>query len=882
MRVVIGVLLWATLGGFVATAAASAPAAGTPATHNLYARLHAVARELDHAGDLQRAPAASIDARIAALRKEVGALTSAPSVAGRDRAALRVMLNNIEHKRAQPATPPRIVPAHRDAAHRATFADLDARHGARCPSAYALAADGEIDGLLPAGATLWLRIDARHVNRVALDTAAAPLAASIDLFDACPASESAAAKASAAGLGARIVADTSRTRTIWARVRNLGDGGNVAIIATPEDGTIEGHVADATSGDGLGSAVVIAFDPTGFAYITNAFFDGDYSLAVTDGSYVVLAGAEHYVAEAWPGQPCVSIYDPTSCVGAPPQRIDVAGTVTGIDFALGHGASITGRVREAETNVAIDDGFVHVFDADGYERAAALLDAAGRYRADGLIAGTYRATASSFTHGEQAYDGIPCFGGCDITNATPIALADDATVPDIDFTLPRAFYIEANVHTAGTVATDITVDVYDSTGEIVTNRAAVVSDTPTPVGPLRAGTYYVGAYASNFREQLFDHVDCTLYCFPPFPGITPVVVSSATPAPQLGFDLQPLASVSGVVTDAATQAPLEGAVVTLWADTDPSYQLGGTLTDFDGTYRVVGLPAGSAWVVVTSWDHRDTAYPAAPCDDFRYGTLEACDLASATPIAIDNGATVTGIDVALPKNGSLRGTVRTRGTGDFAPPLANGWVRLFATDGTPLSVTNTMDDGTYLLSDLPQGSYFARADANDYFSQTWPSHDCPTRDGECPPTTGSPIAIAAGANVEGIDFDPVGAFAIVGRVTDAATGAGIAGAGLDQWLADTDQHCSAVASDSEGYYLLAADADPACYEGGPVKVSTDAGAPFIDQLFDGVACPDGPAFLGLCPLAGATPIAVPTVSPTPIVVGFTLGRVDPIFASGFD
>ena len=82
--------------------------------------------------------------------------------------------------------------------------------------------------------------------------------------------------------------------------------------------------------------------------------------------------------------------------------------------------------------------------------------------------------------------------------------------------------------------------------------------------------------------------------------------------------------------------------------------------------------------------------------------------------------------------------------------------------------------------------------------------------------------------------------------------------------------------------MLEADAAGPCWFAGPVKVSTDAGGPFIDELFDDVACPDGPAFLGLCPLANATPIAVPTTSPTPIVVGFTLNRVDAVFANGFD
>ncbi len=122
---------------------------------------------------------------------------------------------------------------------------------------------------------------------------------------------------------------------------------------------------------------------------------------------------------------------------------------------------------------------------------------------------------------------------------------------------------------------------------------------------------------------------------------------------------------------------------------------------------------------------------------------------------------------------------------------------------------------------------------------------------------------------------------IVGRVVDTLTGQGVAGVGLDLWFAADGTHCIATASDIDGYYLLDGSYTP-CWFGGAVNVSTDAGAPFIDQLFDGVPCPNGPAFLGLCPLAGATPIALPAATPAPNVASFMLDRRDGIFANGFD
>ncbi len=297
MRVIIGVLLAATLGYFVAPATA-APSIHTPAAYAAYARLHAIAREIERASITRRAPDASIDTRIAALHREVDALAAARSapLAASDLDAVGVLLHNIERQRTTAASRA-LLPAHRDVAQRSRFAVLDAAHGGTCGSAYTLAANGEIDGVLPAGAVLWLRIDAQRAGRIALTTAASPLATAIDVFDECPRDSAVAPRASARGPGAQASATAARALTV--RIRNLGAAGDIAAIAGT-DSAIEGTITDASTGAPLWTAGVFAFDAQGFITFGTTDSDGHYSIAVAAGSYAVLASMEHYVSEALP------------------------------------------------------------------------------------------------------------------------------------------------------------------------------------------------------------------------------------------------------------------------------------------------------------------------------------------------------------------------------------------------------------------------------------------------------------------------------------------------------------------------------------------------------------------------------------------------------
>ncbi|MEO1088352.1 MAG: hypothetical protein AAFY88_29320, partial [Acidobacteriota bacterium] len=64
-------------------------------------------------------------------------------------------------------------------------------------------------------------------------------------------------------------------------------------------------------------------------------------------------------------------------------------------------------------------------------------------------------------------------------------------------------------------------------------------------------------------------------------------------------------------------------------------------------------------------------------------------------------------------------------------------------------------------------------------------------------------------------------------------------------------------------------------------ISTDAGPRYVDQLWQGVRCPAGPAFLGLCDLALATPVDL--IDPAELQeLELTLETIDLLFGDGFE
>jgi subtilisin family serine protease len=139
----------------------------------------------------------------------------------------------------------------------------------------------------------------------------------------------------------------------------------------------------------------------------------------------------------------------------------------------------------------------------------------------------------------------------------------------------------------------------------------------------------------------------------------------------------PTGTLAGVVTDAATGAPIAGALVDVIGPSDRR-----AVTDDDGSYGM-RLPIGDYDVTVSAFGH-DTV------------TAEA---------TLTEDATTT-LDVALEPvpSHTVSGTV----VDDDGSPVSGATVSVL---GTPLAPVVTGLEGTFAIADVPEGEYDIEADA---------------------------------------------------------------------------------------------------------------------------------------------------------------------------
>jgi hypothetical protein len=170
------------------------------------------------------------------------------------------------------------------------------------------------------------------------------------------------------------------------------------------------------------------------------------------------------------------------------------------------------------------------------------------------------------------------------------------------------------------------------------------------------------------------------------------------------------ASIAGTITDSVTNAPIAGAKV-MAGNCGRSATTGG-----DGTYIIENLAAG------------DYTVKAMKCGAY---VMKAYP----TPVHVEDGQAVTGIDIALVPlgggggDGSISGAVYDKKTN---APIAGAKV----TVGGCMKSAMTAEDGTYTITGLADGSYTVKAMKSGYQCATYPD----------------PVVITAGGAVTGIDF----------------------------------------------------------------------------------------------------------------------------------
>jgi hypothetical protein len=724
---------------------------------------------------------------------------------------------------------------------------------------------------------------------VEIDTKPTPLDTEITLFgSACPASdaEAVARNDDAYGLSAALAIDTQRDSGVrFARVRNLGHAGR-AVARLDTAGAFIGRITDEVTGSPLG-AYVQAVTPDGY-YANGTNSDGStglYLLSADPGSYYVYVNGPWgggYVAELYPDAPC----GPSGGFGA----CDVADAtlltlgdgqqLAGIDVALNYGARIVGTVRDATTGAPLLNAIVQAYDASGQSLGFATgVDAAGRYTLSGFLTGTAYVLATADSYSSQIWNHVACGGptgiDCDPTTGTPLAVVRNQLTTGIDFDLSRGAYIDAQVsfrggHGLQNGAWNLTL--YDASGAYYTQFYAYGS-TAIETGAIPPGSYFAAASVPGYFGQLWNGIDCPRTCDTIASTGTPVTIPAHGHA-ALAFSLLALPTLSGTITDAATHAPIPDLSIAL-VPVDPSGYTFYTQTDGTGRYAFTDAFPGAYYAFASTSLYRPTVYPAAACtrNDFA-----SCDLDAATPLSIVyGGSDLGGIDMALPANGSIAGRVLLRvPDGMTLTPLVPAYEYVYAYDpsGSIVGSTSIGVDGSYVIAGLPAGNYHVIATGYS-FDQAYPGIDCT---GNCVPTAGTPLALAQGQSLTGIDFDPYPIRAIYGRVTNA-NGAGVGGAAIDFWQSINGAHCGVGSVNADGYYVVT---DPYGWCYGPFKLSTDIDGPYVNQVYDHILCPNGPAWLGLCDVMSGTDVSYPT-TPSFTIANFALGAPpDPIFANGFE
>jgi hypothetical protein len=545
--------------------------------------------------------------------------------------------------------------------------------------------------------------------------------------------------------------------------------------------------------------------PTGYYRSATTDMNGLYSVSLPAARYTVVASGSGVVSETV-----------TVTVGI--------GQTLVHDFSLSPGGALAGRLTVAGGGT-VSSPSINVYDAAGRRVGSTYITGAnGAYSVTGLPAGTYYVRTSLWpAYVDQLYAGISCGDsntGCPSPTAgSPVVVTAGVTTGGIDFSVsPLGGTISGTVTRAGgglvTPLSGLEVIGYDAQGTQLGLWAIVGDNGAYSIRSVLPGTYRLRtAYAwPAYRDQLYQGIDCASdgTCPDATTG-TLVTVPRGTALTGVNFALAPVVkgSIGGTVTGDGG-APVQGIDVTLYGPS--SYTRSQTArTDVNGHYAFADVVPGRYRVASASIQagYLPRVYGGVDC-------FQACSwptLDAGTPVVVTAGATTSGIDLALKRGGTIRGTVRDARTG---AGLSGVSVQVYRAGGTPVefcsavfsSVAPVITDasGTYTTPPLPAGVYRARAALNGYLAQLFAGRSCPGNL-PCLIDEGTAVTVAVGQATTAVDFALESAAVISGRVLDATTGAPALSARVSaycggQWPTSADV-------DSAGRYALSLDVDRA-------------------------------------------------------------------------
>jgi hypothetical protein len=291
----------------------------------------------------------------------------------------------------------------------------------------------------------------------------------------------------------------------------------------------------------------------------------------------------------------------------------------------------------------------------------------------------------------------------------------------------------------------------------------------------------------------------------------------------------------------------------------------GIAADGDGTVYLTDF--NSSMIRKVSPDGAVTTLGGAP---FVAGGVDATGtsarFANPSGIAVDN---VGNVYIADTSNNAIR-----LGTAGLMPGTLTGQVRdattsaavngasidVYSSAGGIIAHAATDASGFYAIGDLPTGSYFAVARSPGLQTQIYENLNCAS---DCNATTqGTPIPVTAGSTTRNIDFALARGGTFGGRVSNAATGAGLANVGVSVYATDGSALVASRLTDAFGAYTSGWGLPAGTY-----FARTFNSSGFVDKVYDDITC-----LGGICNATTGTPISITPDS--------TTGNIDFALAPG--
>jgi hypothetical protein len=533
--------------------------------------------------------------------------------------------------------------------------------------------------------------------------------------------------------------------------------GLLAGSAAAQTGGIAGTVTN--SGDGPLSGVTVRVLNQFGGQVAQGTTTGTGAYTIVNlppGSYLVrtqVTAAQNFIDEIYINLPC------PPCTGGSLVPVTAGNTTLSIDFSLDPGGSIAGTVVDETTLLPINNAFVQVYSGTGAFVRGAATGGTGVFSVGGLPSGAYFAKVQigQTNYVDELYDNLQCLT-CPVTSGTPINVTAGVVTSGINFSPLLGGAITGTVTDAATLnpVSGVSVQVFRPFGgipvrNVVTNASGVFTAQGLPAGSYVARTGV--PQTSSYIDEIYDG---RILAGNSVTSGTPIPVTNGATTGSVNFALETGGSISGIVTNAVTLAPLSGVGVSVFNSRGEQLWTAGT--NGAGAYEIGRLPAGSYFVTVDG----PSDFVNELFDNFAF--FEDRSVIGGTPVAVSTAAVTPNINFALSPGGSITGTVIDAST---MLPIEGAEITVHDSTGREVADASTDSTGAFTVSGLPTGTYYARTeDVDGYIDEMYGGAVCPVF---CRVTAGTPIAVTTGAVTSGIDFSLAAGGRIAGNVTNAVT-----------------------------------------------------------------------------------------------------------------